>query len=134
MCRVVYCEKDRICGRVVKTDYISLLGDVDPDRGALRDGREVKDKILVYVQATGSTVGSYILYALSKRNRKPLAILCVEIDNLTLVGCVLGEIPLVKISREEYELIRDGEEICVEFDNVNREECRIVKDERELHT
>ncbi|NPA69198.1 MAG: DUF126 domain-containing protein [Crenarchaeota archaeon] len=138
MCKLIYrTEGNKICGRVIKLDYVTLLGDIDPDKGALRDGRELKNKILMYIEATGSTVGSYILYALSKRDKSPRAILCVEIDNLTLVGCVLGGIPLIKISREEYDSIRDGANICIEFDNTDIDECHIDLvdlDERELHT
>ncbi len=138
MCRVIYGgEANKICGKVIKLDYITLLGDIDPERGTLRDGRELKDRILTYIEATGSTVGSYVLYALSKRNRRPRAILCIEVDNLTLVGCVLGGIPLIKISKEEYDSIRDGDTICIQFDNTDIDRCRIDLveiDERDLHT
>ncbi|NPA23528.1 MAG: DUF126 domain-containing protein [Crenarchaeota archaeon] len=131
MCRVIYMDDSRyrICGRAVKLSYITLLGDLDPETGTLSDGRSIRDRVLVYIQAVGSTVGSYVLYALAKRGNKPRAVLCVELDHLTLVGCVLGGIDLFQIGKEEYDRVVEGSEICVEVDKINREECHIAGDE-----
>ncbi len=129
MCKVINVQEnvEKLCGEVIKVDYITPLGDIDPDKGRIGE-RGVKNKILTYVQATGSTVGSYILYALSKRGNSPKAILCIEIDFITLVGCILGDINLIEISREEYDKIRDGSRICIETDKINRDKCSISED------
>jgi len=42
----------------------------------------------------GSTVGSYVLYSLSRRGLAPKCILSIKPDTITLVGCIIAEIPL----------------------------------------
>ncbi len=83
---------------MVIDDYISFLGDLDPGKGVLRrkgyEGVEVRDKILVFRGARGSTVGTYIIYSISKAGSAPKALIVDKADQVVITGCVVGNIAL----------------------------------------
>ncbi len=80
---------------LVVEESISFLGDVDPERGVIRSiGAELRGRILVARGFRGSTVGSYILYAMSKRGVAPKAIVFRELDPVVVAGCVASSIPM----------------------------------------
>ncbi|MEM2964741.1 MAG: DUF126 domain-containing protein, partial [Candidatus Bathyarchaeia archaeon] len=57
---------------LVSSKAISFLGGVDPKTGTVVDetldinGANVKGKVLVFPNSKGSTVGSYVIYALKR--------------------------------------------------------------------
>jgi predicted aconitase with swiveling domain len=114
-------------GEVLVTSMgISFFGGVDPDTGVVieRDhqleGESISGKILVFPTGKGSTVGSYTLYRLKHNGATPLAIVNVECDTITAVGCIIAEIPCVDkipIARIEtgVKVIVDGEAGTVEI-------------------
>ncbi len=111
-------DKEIIEGKsLVSPTPISPLGDIDPRTGRIIDpqssirGESVKDKILVAPYFRGSTVGSYILFALSKYKVAPKAIIVGRIDPMLVAGCVLGNIPLVEL--EDYEKIPSNAKILL---------------------
>ena len=74
---------------------LSFLGDVDPVSGVVRDlGVSVAGKVLLVERFRGSTVGSYVLYALKKVGRAPRAIVSKQLDPVVIAGCVLSSIPI----------------------------------------
>lgn len=78
---------------------ISFLGEVDPKKGAIvQHGKQfiIKDKILVFPNSRGSTVGSYVLYALKYYNNAPKAIIVEKAEPILIIGCILAEIPLAE--------------------------------------
>ncbi len=94
---------------------ISPLGDIDPKTGILRNpkcrnyGKSISGKVFAYPVSCGSTVGSYVLYQLSKVGKAPLAIIVKQVDPVLLVGCILGNIELVECSHEDFwHVARDG--------------------------
>ena len=94
--------KGKIEGEVLRTtDDISFYGGVDPETGEVvekdheLEGKSVSGKILVFPTGKGSTVGSYVLYALSKAGKAPLAIVNKTMDPVVAVGCIISEIPAV---------------------------------------
>ncbi len=99
---------------VVVKHRLSFLGEVDPMKGTLYDGREIKDKVLVIKGVRGSTVGAYVIYGLRYYNKAPRAIVVMEeVDPIVLSGCVMANIPLVdKVGQLE---VSDGDEITIEF-------------------
>ncbi len=105
---------------VVVKHRLSFLGEVDPTKGTLYDGREIKDKVLVIKGVRGSTVGAYIIYGLRYYNNAPKAIVVMEeVDPIVLSGCVMANIPLVdKVGQFE---VSDGDRITIEFKG--REAC-----------
>lgn len=86
---------------LVTSDPISFYGGVDPDSGkVIEKGHEiqgecVKDKILVFPHGKGSTVGSYILYRLSKKGLAPSAIINEKCETIVAVGAIISSIPCV---------------------------------------
>ncbi len=81
------------------SEPLSFFGDVDTTKGEVVNpdhplrGKNIVGTILVLPHGRGSTVGSYIIYALSKRGLAPAAIVAVRPDTVTLVGCVIAGIP-----------------------------------------
>jgi predicted aconitase with swiveling domain len=91
---------------------ISPLGDLDQDRGMLRgEGLELRDKILMFPYAIGSSVGSYVLYSLAAKGLSPSAIFVEKADLMLVSGCALGGIPLIEL-RDEYGNMRDRLSVC----------------------
>ena len=108
-------ERGLVEGEAVKVDHhLSFLGEVDPKAGTLYDGRSIKDKVLVIKGVRGSTVGSYVIYALKYYNNAPRAIVVEsEADPIVVAGCVMAGIPLVdKVGDVD---VRDGEHLLINF-------------------
>lgn len=82
-------------GRAVVTEYISFYGDVDVERGELRDGRSLTGSVVIARTGRGSTVGSYVIYALRKRHGAPSAVVMEKAEPIIVAGCVLADVPLV---------------------------------------
>jgi len=96
-------------GPAVVVDAISFYGDVDPERGVLVDGRRLRGAILVARRSRGSTVGSYIIYALREYGNAPKAIVMGKSEPIVIAGAVLADIPLVDgLPDEFFESVRDG--------------------------
>ncbi len=78
---------------------ISFFGGVDPgtgrvvEKGHELEGQTISGKILVFPTGKGSTVGSYTLYQLKHAGLAPAAIVNVECETITAVGCIISEIP-----------------------------------------
>jgi hypothetical protein len=102
---------------LVSTKPLSFLGGVDPADGVIIEkdhdlcGECVKDKILCFPHGHGSTVGSYVLYALAKKNLAPKAIVNQTADPVVVVGAIIADIPMVdKIHTEQ---IKTGDTVEV---------------------
>jgi predicted aconitase with swiveling domain len=100
---------------------ISFLGFIDPNTGKViqkgheLEGKNIKGKILVFSTGIGSTVGSYVLINLANRGLAPKAIIQRESDTVTLVGAVIGEIPLVhRLEKDPLTVIEDGDRVIVD--------------------
>ena len=86
---------------LVSSMGISFFGGVDPESGMVVErghelhGLSIAGKVLVFPSGKGSTVGSYTLYRLQRGGKAPLAIINVECETITAVGCIIAEIPCV---------------------------------------
>jgi len=86
---------------LVSTKPISFLGGVDPADGKIIEknhdlcGECVKDKVLCFPHGHGSTVGSYVLYSLAKKNLAPKAIVNQTADPVVVVGAIIADIPMM---------------------------------------
>lgn len=86
--------RGRVKAEVVKIETpISLLGDFDPERGAIH-GREVAGRIVALPFVKGSTVGPYVLWSAAKSGKAPLAIIAEKPDLMLVTACVLANVPL----------------------------------------
>ncbi len=99
---------------------ISFYGGVDPETGEVvekdhpLEGKLVSGKILVMPSGKGSTVGSYVLYALKKADKAPAAIVNKETDPVIAVGSIISEIPTV--DHIDIEKIETGQSVEVDAD------------------
>ena len=107
---------------LVSEEPISFYGGVDPDTGKVveqghpLEGEQLTGKVLVFPQGKGSTVGSYVIYALKKNGKAPSAMICKETETIVAVGAIIAEIPMVdKIDIAE---IKTGDRVKVEEDRV----------------
>ncbi|UCE08806.1 MAG: DUF126 domain-containing protein [bacterium] len=98
--RIIYSGQTR--GTVLKSDLpISFFGAVDQKTGVIKEpnlpllGQSIAGKIFVFPHAKGSTVGSYILYALKKNNVAPAGMILEECETIVAVGAIISEIPTV---------------------------------------
>jgi len=86
---------------LASTKPISFLGGVDPADGKIIEkghdlcGECVKDKVLCFPHGHGSTVGSYVLYSLAKKNLAPKAIVNQTADPVVVVGAIIADIPMM---------------------------------------
>ena len=97
---------------------ISFYGGVDPNTGIVIEkghelqGQSVKDKILVFPQGKGSTVGSYTLYRMKKNGTAPAGMINRECETIVAVGAIISEIPCV--DKIDISQIKNGDKVRVE--------------------
>ena len=108
-------------GPVLASDRpLSFLGGVDAATGEVRDpespvrGERLAGRVLALPRAKGSTVGSYVVYGLRKRDVAPRAILAASAETILAVGAVLAEIPMV--DRIPVHVLRTGDRVAVDGD------------------
>ena len=86
---------------LISSEPISFLSGVDPDTGVViesghpLEGQSIAGKVLAFPYGKGSTVGSYVIYALMRNNMAPSAIINTEAEPIIAVGAILAEIPMV---------------------------------------
>ncbi len=80
---------------VLLNRYISFFGEVDPVKGIVKsENIYIGGKALVFKGSRGSTVGSYIIYALKYYGHRPACFIVKEAEPILISGCVLADIPL----------------------------------------
>lgn len=103
---------------LVSTKPISFLGGVDPTNGKITEknhdlyGECIKDKVLCFPHGHGSTVGSYVLYSLAKKNLVPKAIVNQTADPVVVVGAIIADIPM--IDQIDINQIRTGDTVEID--------------------
>lgn len=86
---------------LVGPDPISFLSGVDPETGIViekghpLEGQDITGTVLAFEYGKGSTVGSYILYALSRSGHAPAAIVNAEAETIIAVGAIMANIPMI---------------------------------------
>ena len=108
-------------GMILKTTSpINFLGAVDKKSGVIRDKKydiyekSIKDTILVFPHGIGSSVGDYTIYSLKSHKSAPLAMICQKADLTVASGCALANIPMIVVSNEEFNSLRDGNQITID--------------------
>jgi hypothetical protein len=80
---------------------LSFLSGVDPGSGIIVEkghplqGTCITGKVLAFPYGKGSTVGSYVLYALSRNGHAPAAIINTEAEPIIATGAIIGGIPMI---------------------------------------
>jgi predicted aconitase with swiveling domain len=70
--------------------------------------------VLAFPYGKGSTVGSYVLYALTRNGHAPAAIVNAEAEPIIATGAIIGNIPM--IDRPDIPLDRFRAGTCVAVD------------------
>ncbi|HDD46361.1 MAG TPA: DUF126 domain-containing protein [Candidatus Aenigmarchaeota archaeon] len=115
--RAVYPGKARGVA-LVSREPLSFYGGIDMktgiviERGHELEGKSVKDKILIFPQGKGSTVGSYVIYGLKKNGVAPKAIINEEMETIVATGCILAGI--VAMDKIDISKIKTGDKIRID--------------------
>ncbi|MBA7483900.1 hypothetical protein ES707_19417 [subsurface metagenome] len=102
---------------------MSFYGGVDPETGVVVEpghaveGECITGKVFVFPTGKGSTVGSYVIYRMSKLGTAPAALVNSETEAIIATGCVISGIPLVdKLDRDPLLEIKSGDLLKVSAD------------------
>ena len=110
---------------IVSKEPVGFYGGIDPKTGVViekgheLEGKSVKDKILVFPQGKGSTVGSYVIYGLKKNGMAPVAIINKETETIVAAGVILAGIPCV--DGIDIDKIKTGDKLVVDADEATVE-------------
>jgi len=110
---------------IVSREPMGFYGGIDPKTGVViekgheLEGKSVKDKILVFPQGKGSTVGSYVIYGLKKNGVAPAAIVNKETETIVATGVILAGIPCV--DGIDINKIKTGDKLVVDADGATVE-------------
>ena len=106
---------------IVSSEPIGFYGGIDMKTGIIIDknhpleGESVKDKILVFPNGKGSTVGSYVIYGLQKNGVGPKGIINKETETIVATGVILAGIPCV--DQIDISSIKTGDYVVLNADN-----------------
>ena len=104
------------------TEPISFYGGVEPTTGEIIEkghelqGKNIKNRILVFPTGKGSTVGSYTLYRMKKNDTAPAGIINQECETVVAVGAIISEIPCV--DKIDLAKIKTGDLISIQNEQV----------------
>lgn len=115
----------KIAGEAIVSPIpISFLGGVEPETGEIIDSEnplfkeKIAGKIFVFPESKGSTVGSYVIYALKINKVAPLAFIANEAETIVIAGAILADIPLVDLPEEDItSLVKNGDYIEIDTSN-----------------
>ena len=102
---------------------LSFLSGVDPASGIIVEkghplqGACITGTVLAFPFGKGSTVGSYVLYALSRNGHAPAAIINTEAEPIIATGAIIGGIPMVDRIDIPMSRLRNGVQVQVDGDS-----------------
>ena len=107
---------------LVSPNPLSFLSGVDPATGIIVEkghplqGVCIAGKVLAFPYGKGSTVGSYVLYALSRNGHAPAAIVNTEAEPIIATGAIIGEIPMIDHIEVPMNRLINGVHVVVDGD------------------
>jgi predicted aconitase with swiveling domain len=102
---------------------LSFLSGIDPASGIIVEkghplqGACIAGKVLAFPYGKGSTVGSYVLYALSRNGHAPAAIINTEAEPIIATGAIIGGIPMIDRIEIPMSRLRSGVQVLVNGDD-----------------
>lgn len=103
---------------LVSPEPIGFLGGVDPETGVVREkghpleGASVAGRVLVFPRGKGSTVGSYVIYALAHNGVAPAGMVLADCEPIVALGAIMAGIPVV--DGVDITRIGDGQRVRIE--------------------
>jgi predicted aconitase with swiveling domain len=113
---------------IVSRQPLSLWGGLNPQTGKIidrrhdRSGAILTDKVFVYPTGKGSSTTSTILMESVRAGTAPAAIVNLTPDPLSALGAIVADelygrvVPIVTVSQEDFDAIREGDALTVERD------------------
>ncbi|MDQ4072816.1 MAG: DUF126 domain-containing protein [Thermoproteota archaeon] len=91
-------------------NFLSMLntktGEIS-DANHVLDKQSIKNKILFFPNAIGSSVGAYTIFSLKTNNVAPNGIVCVNlIDITTASACAISNIPLAYLDKKGFNELK----------------------------
>lgn len=93
---------------LVTKQPINFLSSVDQLTGIITDsnhelcGQCLKNSLLIFPYAVGSSVGAYSIFALKSNGVSPSGIICTsKTDITTASGCAIANIPLLELRKDQ---------------------------------
>jgi len=123
--KVIQGWKNELTGEVLITrSKISFLGDIDINTGEIVGsdidikGENVKDKILIFLEGRGSTVGSNVIYGLSRKGLAPKLIATCKAEPITISGAIYGEVPMISnLSEKVFDHLKNRDIVKIAIFN-----------------
>jgi uncharacterized protein len=117
-------SRGRATGKLlVSPEPISFLSGVDPETGIIvekghpLEGEDMTGKVIAFDHGKGSTVGSYIIYALSRTGHAPTAIINAEAEPIIVIGAIMAGIPMIDSIGIPLSGLRSGVTVTVDGDS-----------------
>jgi len=101
---------------------VSFLSGVDPasgiivEKGHPLEGVSIAGKVFAFPYGKGSTVGSYVLYGLSRNGHAPVAIINTEAEPIIATGAIIGKIPMIDRIEIPMKRLQNGVMVVVNGD------------------
>ena len=103
---------------------LNMLSMFDTKTGQINDkdhelfNQTVKNRVLIFPNCIGSSVGAYIFYSLKINGVSPKAIICTnKCDIITASGCAISDIPLVDGTSSSFKSLNNNTKVTVDADN-----------------
>ena len=117
--------KGRAVGQALVSEApVCFVGGLDVETGIFTEkghplyGQCGQGKILVFPTGKGSTGGSYVLFEAHENGVAPAAIINREVEQVTVVGCIISKIPAVDhLEEDPVRVIRTGDMVEVDATN-----------------
>ena len=102
---------------------LNMLSMLDTKSGQITDkdhdlfNQTLKNRILIFPNCIGSSVGAYIFYSLKIYGVSPKAIICTnKCDIITASGCAISDIPLVNGTGSSFKSLNNNTKVTVDAD------------------
>ena len=102
---------------------LSFLSGVDPATGIIIEkghplqGMCIAGTVFAFPYGKGSTVGSYVLYALSRNGHAPAAIINTEAEPIIATGAIISGIPMIDRIEVPMNRLMSGVQVQVDGDS-----------------
>lgn len=101
---------------------LSFLSGVDPETGVIIEeghplkGESISGAVFAFPFGKGSTVGSYVMYALARNGKAPAAIINEEAEPIIVTGAIIAGIPMVDRLESRIAGLPTGATVTVDGD------------------
>ena len=109
---------------LISNKPLNMLSMFDTKTGHIKDrdhdlfNQTLKNRILIFPNCIGSSVGAYIFYSLKINGVNPKAIICTnKCDIITASVCAISDIPLVDGTGSSFKSLNNKTKVTVDADN-----------------